>query len=120
APQPAAKVALSVTGAVENELALSMADLEALGVEEVAVEHPKKGAQTYTGVRLSKILGAAAPTGETLTFTAADDYSIALPLADAQACADCLVAIDGDSLSLAMSGMEGMSWVKDLVAIEVK
>ncbi|MBN1812614.1 MAG: tungstate ABC transporter substrate-binding protein WtpA [Anaerolineae bacterium] len=120
APQPAAKAALSVTGAVENELALSIADLEALGVEDLTVEHPKKGAQTYEGVRLSKILEAAVPTGDTLTFTAADDYSIDLPLADAQACADCLVAIDGDSLSTAMSGMEGMFWVKDLVSIEVK
>jgi molybdate/tungstate transport system substrate-binding protein len=120
APEPAAKVALNITGAVENELALSMANLKALGVEEVTVEHPKKGAQTYEGVRLSKVLNAAKPTGETLTFTAADGYTIDLPLADAQACADCLVAIDGDSLSTAMSGMEGMFWVKDLVAIEVK
>ncbi len=120
APEPAAKAALSVTGAVENELALSMADMEALGVEELTVEHPKKGAQTYEGVRLSKVLDAAKPTGETLTFVAADGYSIDLPLADAQACADCLVAIDGDSLSMAMSGMEGMFWVKDLVSFEVK
>jgi hypothetical protein len=120
APAPAAKAALSVTGAVQNELALSTADLEALGVEEVTVEHPKKGAQTYKGVRLSKVLEAATPTGDTLTFTAADDYSIDLPLVDAQACTDCLVAVDGDSLSLAMSGMEGMFWVKDLIAIEVK
>jgi molybdate/tungstate transport system substrate-binding protein len=120
APEPAAETALSVTGAVENELTLSMADLEALGVEEVTVEHPKKGAQTCEGVRLSKILEAAATTGDTLTFTAADDYRIDLPLADAQACADCLVAIDGDNLSLAMSGMEGMFWVKDLISIEVK
>jgi molybdate/tungstate transport system substrate-binding protein len=120
APEPAAKAALSVTGAVENELALSMADLEALGVEELTVEHPKKGAQTYEGVRLSKVLDAAKPTGETLTFIAADDYTIDLPLADAQACADCLVAVDGDGLSMAMSGMEGMFWVKDLVSIEVK
>jgi len=118
--KPTAEAALSVTGAVENELALSTADLEALGVEEVTVEHPKKGEQTYEGVRLSKVLEAAAPTGDTLTFTAADDYSIDLPLADAQACADCLVAVDEDGLSLAMSGMEGMFWVKDLIAIEVK
>jgi molybdate/tungstate transport system substrate-binding protein len=120
APEPAAEAALSVTGAVENELALSMADLEALGVEELAVEHPKKGAQTYEGVRLSKVLDAAKPTGETLTFTAADGYTIDLPLADAQACADCLVAFAEGSLRLAMPGMEGAIWVKDLVTIEVK
>jgi len=120
APEPAAEAALSVTGAVENELALSMADLEALGVEELAVEHPKKGAQTYEGVRLSKVLDAAKPTGETLTFTAADGYTIDLPLADAQACTDCLIAFDEGSLRLAMPDMESSLWVKDLVSIEVK
>jgi molybdate/tungstate transport system substrate-binding protein len=119
-PVPAAEAALSISGAVESELALSMADLEAMGAEELTVEHPKKGEQTYEGVRLSKVLEAASPTGEMLSFTAADDYSIDLPLADAQACVDCLVAFDGDSLNLAMAGMEGMFWVKDLIAIEVK
>jgi len=120
AEAPAAEAALSVTGAVENELALSRSDLEALGAEELAVEHPKKGEQTYEGVRLSEILEAAGPTGDTLTFVADDGYTIDLALADAQACEDCLVAFDGDSLRLAMSGMEGMFWVKGLVDIEVK
>lgn len=120
APAPADDVALSVTGAVENELALSRADLEALGAEELTVEHPKKGEQTYEGVRLSKVLEAAGPTGETLTFVADDGYTIDLALADAQACEDCLVAFDGDSLRSAMPGMEGMFWVKGLVGIEVK
>lgn len=120
AEAPAADVALSVTGAVENELALSRSDLEALGAEELAVEHPKKGEQTYEGVRLNEVLEAAGPTGDTLTFVADDGYTIDLALADAQACEDCLVAFDGDSLRSAMSGMEGMFWVKGLVGIEVK
>ncbi len=117
---PAADAALSVTGAVENELALSRGDLEEMGAEEVTVEHPKKGEQTYEGVRLSKILEAASPTGATLTFTADDGYSVDLALADAQACADCLVAFDGDSLRMAMPGMESNFWVKGVVALEVK
>jgi len=119
AEAPAADVALSVTGAVENELTLSRTDLEAMGAEEVTVEHPKKGEQTYEGVRLSKVLEAAGPTGDTLTFVADDGYTIDLALADAQACEDCLVVFDGDSLRSAMSGMEGMFWVKGLVGIEV-
>ncbi|MDY6875051.1 MAG: tungstate ABC transporter substrate-binding protein WtpA [Chloroflexota bacterium] len=119
-PPLAADAALRVTGAVENELALSRADLEAMGAEELTVEHPKKGEQTYEGVRLSKVLEAASPTGTALTFTADDGYTVDLPLADAQACADCLVAFDGDSLRMAMPGMEGSFWVKGMVAIEVK
>lgn len=117
---PAADAALSVTGAVENELALSRSDLEAMGAEEVTVEHPKKGEQTYEGVRLSKILEAASPTGATLTLTADDGYSVDLALADVQACADCLVAFDGDSLRMAMPGMDTNFWVKGVVAMEVK
>ncbi len=120
ASAPAADAALSVTGAVENELALSRSDLEAMGAEEVTVEHPKKGEQTYEGVRLTTILEAASPTGATLTLTADDGYSVDLALADAQACADCLVAFDGDSLRMAMPGMESNFWVKGVVAMEVK
>jgi hypothetical protein len=120
APAPAAAVALSVTGAVEKELALSRADLEAMGAEELTVEHPKKGAQNYQGVRLSKVLEAAGPSGDTLTFTAGDGYSADLPLADVQACGDCLVAFDDGSLRLAMPGMESNAWVKGVISIEVK
>jgi molybdate/tungstate transport system substrate-binding protein len=119
AAAPAADVALSVTGAVEKELSLSRADLEAMGAEELTVEHPKKGDQTYQGVRLSKILETAGPTGNTLTFTADDGYSVDLALADVQACGDCLVAFDGDSLRLAMPGMESNVWVKGVISIEV-
>jgi molybdate/tungstate transport system substrate-binding protein len=120
APAPTADVALSVTGAVGKELALSRADLEAMGAEELTVEHPKKGNQTYQGVRLSKILEAASPTGDTLTFTSDDGYSIDLALADAQACGDCLVAFDDDSLRLAMPGLPSNVWVKGVISIEVK
>ncbi|MBL7066000.1 MAG: tungstate ABC transporter substrate-binding protein WtpA [Anaerolineae bacterium] len=120
ASAPATDAALNVTGAVENELALSRSDLEAMGAEEVTVEHPKKGEQTYEGVRLTKILEAASPTGATLTLTADDGYSVDLALADAQACADCLVAFDGDSLRMAMPGMDTNFWVKGVVAMEVK
>jgi len=120
ASAPAADAALSITGAVENELTLSRSDLEAMGAEQVTVEHPKKGEQTYEGVRLSKILEAASPTGATLTLTADDGYTVDLPLADAQACADCLVAFDDDSLRMAMPGMDTNFWVKGVVNMEVK
>ncbi len=118
APSAGDEVALSVTGAVGKELSLSMADLEAMGVEEVAVEHPKKGEQTYEGVRLSKILAAANPTGETLTFVASDGYAVDLASMDAKTCEDCLVAFDEGSLRMAMAGMDGSFWVKDVVSIE--
>jgi molybdate/tungstate transport system substrate-binding protein len=61
APEPAADVALSITGAVDNELALSMADLEALGVEETTVEHLKKGAQRSMRASASAWITSALP-----------------------------------------------------------
>jgi len=117
---PQAKADLNITGAVENELALSRADLEEMGAEELTVEHPKKGDQTYEGVRLSKILEAAGPTGDTLTFVADDGYTVDLALADAQACEDCLIAFDGDSLRAAMPGMPSNVWVKGVIEIAIK
>jgi len=114
------EVVLTVSGAVEDELSLTMKDLEDMGAEEVTVEHPRDGEQMYEGVRIGKILDEAGPTGDTVTFTASDDYSVDIALSDLEACNDCLVAFDDEGLRLAMSGMEGKFWVKDVVKVEVQ
>lgn len=120
---PAEEAVLVVKGQVSKELSLSMDGLKALGVETLNIEHPKNGPQDYEGVRLSAILDEAGVQSgaSTLVLTASDDYSAEVPLADAQACADCLVSIGDDGiLSMAMAGMSSKVWVKDVVSIEVK
>jgi len=126
-PEPTSRVRLSTglvltfTGQVQNELALSMADLEGMDVVEKTIEHPKDGDQTYTGLMLSTLLEEGQPSGDAiLTFTASDAYSVDVPVRDAEACADCMVAFDGDTLRLLMPGFGSSFWVKDVVSIEAK
>jgi len=116
----AAAVALRLTGDLAQSLSLSRAGLEALAVVELTLEHPSKGDQQYTGVRLNSLLDLAGvgAGATTLTFAAADGYEVEAPLADVRACADCLVAFDVEGgLTLAMPGFAGGLWVTDIVEI---
>jgi DMSO/TMAO reductase YedYZ molybdopterin-dependent catalytic subunit len=120
---PAGGVALAISGAVDAEQSLSLEALHGLDVVEVTAEHPKKGEQIYTGVRLNDLLDLAGVTAEatSVLFTASDGYQVEIDLAEVQACADCLLAFgEDDTLSLVMPGMESSFWVKDVVEIEVK
>lgn len=103
-----------------NGTAFSMADLEALEVVDLTLEHPKNGATPYTGVRLNALLDLAGidAAATTLSLIASDGYSFDAVLADVQACADCLIAFnDEGGLSAAMPGMESKAWVKDVIEI---
>lgn len=102
-----------------GDASFTMADLEALGVDTLNLEHPKNGPGDYTGVRLTAVLGAAAidEAATTLTFVAADGFEYEAALADVLACADCLLAFDEGTLRLAMPGMESKAWVKEVIEI---
>jgi len=114
-------VVLTFSGLVATELALSMADLEAMGKSELTIEHPKEGRQTYSGVLLSALLDRAQPAPDgVLTFTAVDAYAVDVPVDDARACKECMVAYDGSTLRLVMPDMGSSFWVKDVVSIEAR
>lgn len=119
---PAGPPALSVTGKVGRPLAWTLDELKALGMENLTLEHPKKGPTEYAGVRLSKVLDRIdlAADAATLVFVASDGFSAEVAVADARACTDCLVTIDGTTLSLAMPGMSSKAWVKAVIGLEVK
>lgn len=120
---PAGDAALTLSGLVDAEQSWTLDMLKGLDVVTLQLEHPKKGMTEYQGVRLSDLLALAGlkADAECLLFTAADGFTAEIKLADAQACADCLVAFDDDgSLKLAMPGMDSGVWVKDLISIEVK
>jgi ABC-type molybdate transport system substrate-binding protein len=121
ASEPLGHTALTFTGKVENRLGLSRADLDSMEVVDKTIEHPKNGAQTYTGIMLHVLLEEAHPSDDaTLTFTASDAYSVDVPFGEAKTCVDCLVAFDGDRLRLVMPGFGSSFWVKDVVSIEAK
>jgi hypothetical protein len=119
APAAGGEAVLTISGAVAEQKTFTMAELEALGVETLNLEHPKNGPGDYTGVRLSAVLGEAAIDGAatTLTFIAADGFEYEAALADVRACTDCLVAFDEGTLRLAMPGMENKAWVKEVIEI---
>ena len=90
---------------------------------EIEAEHPKKGLQTYYGVRLNDLLDLAGPeAGATiLVMTASDGYTVEVSLADVDKCTDCLVAFEDDgTLSMVMAGMQSNYWIKMVHFLEVK
>jgi DMSO/TMAO reductase YedYZ molybdopterin-dependent catalytic subunit len=123
AQAPAAAAVLSISGAVEKPMSWSLADLKSMGMAKLDLNHPKKGAGTYEGIRLTALLSAAKPTASAkmLTMSASDGFKSDIALADVLKCADCLLAIDSTgALSTAMPNMEGAMWVRNLVKLEVK
>jgi DMSO/TMAO reductase YedYZ molybdopterin-dependent catalytic subunit len=120
---PTGETALAITGAVEQEQALSLEALQGLDVVEISVEHPKQGLQTFRGVRLNELLDLAGIKAEAtqLFMLAGDGYQTHTSLADVRACTDCLVAFtDSEGLYTVMPGMEGGLWVKDVKKIELQ
>ncbi len=115
-------IALTVSGAVDEELSLSMGDLE--GMESVAVEYTGKDGETetYTGVPVSVVLAEAGLSGDAsaVVFVASDGYEAELPLSDLKGCSDCVVAFDGDELRMVLPGFSGKVQVKGVVEIQVK
>jgi hypothetical protein len=114
--------AIAVTGMVDNPMTLTVAELEKMTVETLTIEHPKKGATEYTGVRFSAVLEAlkvqAAATA--VVITASDGFAAEVPLADAKGSADALLVIDEGTIASAFPGLEGQTWVKDIVSMEFK
>jgi DMSO/TMAO reductase YedYZ molybdopterin-dependent catalytic subunit len=123
APAGMGGAVLTVTGAVEKELSLTLAAFKSLGAVQISAEHPKQGMKQFEGVRLNALLDQAKVKGNAtkLLLVSGDGYTVEVSLADARKCADCLVAIGDDGkLSTAMPGMQSNFWSKDVVKIEVK
>jgi len=115
---------LVVTGLVEKTLAFKEDDLRTLEVEKLTLEHPKKGPQEYEGVRLNTLLEMAGlnPDAKKLVFTAGDGFTAEIFVAEATACADCLVAFTEEAgvFNLAMPGLPSTVWIKDITEIDIQ
>jgi hypothetical protein len=114
--------ALSITGSVAKPLSLTSEALKAMPSVKIKAEHPKLGMQEYTGVRLNALLDQAQPQSgaANLKLVAGDGFTSEVALADVRKCADCLLAFSGDKLDAVMPGQASNTWVRGLVAIEVK
>ncbi len=117
-----ADASLTITGLVDAERTFTMADLEALEVSSISVEHPKKGSIDVTGIRFSELLAlfTIKPEARTVKLVASDGFSAELPLADLLACENCLAGWDEEMLRTYMPGLDTNYWVKDLATIEIR
>ena len=97
----------------------SQSNLEALGTLSVDYTDKEGETTTYEGVLLSNVLNDAGVTGETVVFTASDGYEAEMPMADAMACNNCIVAFDDGSLRMVMPEQSGKLQVKDVVEISI-
>jgi len=117
-------VTLTVTGLVGKPLSLTDAGLHGMKVANITAEQPKKGSQSFSGVRLSDLLAKAQVKSEatSLVFSASDDFSAELDMPTVNSCADCMVAFTdtAGTYLLVMPGQAGKMWVKNLVKVEVK
>jgi len=107
-------IVLSVDGQV-----YSKNELDAIGTMSVDYTDKDGETTTYEGVLLSEVLNNAGVNGDTIIFTAADGYEAEMPLEDAMACSDCIVAFDDGSLRMVMPEQSGKLQVKDVVEISV-
>ena len=97
-------------------------ELEELGTLSVVYTNKDGETTTYEGVPLPNVLEDAgvADAGDNLTFIAADGYKAEMPVDEALACKNCIVAFDEDSLRMVMPDFSGKLQVKDVIAITVQ
>lgn len=110
---PAQEAAVLTVGGKEY----SQSGLEALGTLSVDYTDKDGETTTYEGVLLSDVLSDSGVTGDTVVFTASDGYEAEMPMADAMACSNCIVAFDDGSLRMVMPEQSGKLQIKDVVEI---
>ena len=118
-----ADAALKITGKVANEVGWTEETVKAMETIEVESTNKKGETSTYTGVPLNKLLEMAQPQAGTATLTLVGDdgFTSEVPLADAQACTDCIVSFRNQGgFSMVMPGFDGKAQVKGVVEIQVQ
>ena len=115
--------ALKITGNVNTEVGWTEEKLRSMDTIEAQSTNKEGETSTYSGVRISDLLSKADPQdGATMVVFVADDgYSAEAPLADVQACADCIVSFRNQGgFSIVAPGFPGSVQVKGVVEIQVK
>lgn len=118
-----AAAALSITGMVATPMAWSEDEVKAMDV--ITVESTNKSGETksYDGVSLNTLLELAGVTAgaATLEFVADDGFAAEVPLADVQACTDCIVSFRSQGgFSTVLPGFASNLQVKGVIEIRVK
>ena len=115
--------AFKITGNVKAEVGWTEEKIRSMDAIEVEFTDKDGETETYTGVRISDLLSKADPNdgATTVVFVADDGYAAEAPLADIQACADCIVSFRNQGgFSIVAPGFDGSVQVKGVVEIQVK
>jgi DMSO/TMAO reductase YedYZ molybdopterin-dependent catalytic subunit len=115
--------ALKITGHVETEVGWTEEKIRSMDTIEAESTNKEGETSTYTGVRISDLLSKASPQdgATTVVFVADDGYSAEAPLADIEACADCIVSFRNQGgFSIVAPEFPGNVQVKGVVEIQVK
>jgi hypothetical protein len=121
--EAAGEIALQVTGAVENEVGWTEEEVRAMETMEAESTNKAGETKTYTGVSINALLDMAGVTDEatTVVYVAEDGYTAEVPLADVQACADCIVSFRNQGgFSIVMPDFPGNLQVKGVVEIQLQ
>ncbi len=115
--------ALKITGMVENEMNWSEDEVKAMDTLDVESTNSKGETSSYTGVLLSDLIQAAAPTADaaTVVFVADDGYTAEAGLADVMGCADCILSFRSKGgFSSVLPAFDKSLQVKGVIEIQVK
>jgi hypothetical protein len=115
--------AFKITGNVETEVGWTEEKIRSMDTIDAESTNKQGETETYSGVRISDLLSKADPKGDatTLAFVADDGYSAEVPLADIQACADCIVSFRNQGgFGIVAPGFPSNIQVKGVVEIQVK
>ena len=93
-------------------------------IESMDVEYTEKdgSVSNYTGFPIAAVIELAGITDfSTITMIASDDYSAEVTADELAACADCIVALDGEGgWRTVMPGFSGKQQVRDLVELNIQ
>ena len=115
--------AFKITGDVETEVGWTEEKIRSMDTIEAQSTNKAGETSTYTGVRISDLLSKAGPndSATTVVFVADDGYTAEAPLADIQACADCIVSFRNQGgFSIVAPDFPGNVQVKGVIEIQVK
>jgi DMSO/TMAO reductase YedYZ molybdopterin-dependent catalytic subunit len=115
--------AFKITGNVETEVGWTEEKIRSMDTIEAEYTNKDGETETYTGVLITDLLSKAGPNADatTLVFVADDGYSAEVPLADIEACADCIVSFQNQGgFRIVAPGLSGKAQVKGVVEIQVQ
>jgi DMSO/TMAO reductase YedYZ molybdopterin-dependent catalytic subunit len=114
---------LAIKGLVTQEIIFTDADLRALDFVTINAQG-KNGPQDFNGVLLNSLLDQAGikDGAAKLTFTASDNYSTEIDLADVRDCPKALLAFmdTPGTYIVVLPDQPTSTWVKNVITIEVK